>query len=96
MKKLEGYDADQILNIEYFDNLLKEAVAEERNVALYCGEYGVINLATERDTLKWYQMICSVLDKYRIGKAAWTYKGMDFGLVDKHMEGILQDILKII
>lgn len=72
--------ADQYLGEEYFEALLSEAVrvAEERNVALYCGEYGVIDLAEESDRRAWITMFHKVMDKYSIGRAIWTYKEMDF------------------
>ena len=40
------FPADKVLGEEYFETYFAEAirVAKERNVALYCGEYGVINL----------------------------------------------------
>ena len=95
---LSGYDMDAPLGTEYFERIIGEAVrvAEERNVALYCGEYGVINLATAEDSLKWYQMICSVFDKYGIGRAAWSYKKMDFGIIDDHMKEVFSDMIKTI
>ena len=72
--------ADQYLGEEYFEALLSEAVrvAEERDVALYCGEYGVIDLAEESDRRAWINMFHKVMDKYNIGRAIWTYKEMDF------------------
>ena len=69
------------------------AVAEERNVPLYCGEYGVINLASAEDTLQWYQAISEVFDRYHIGRAAWSYKEMDFGIVDAHMEDVREKVI---
>jgi hypothetical protein len=65
-------------------------------VALYCGEYGVINLASAEDSLKWYKMICSVFDKYNIGRAAWSYKEMDFGLIDEHMKPVIDELLTVL
>ena len=95
---MTGYDPNAVIGVEYFENLISEAVrvADERNVAMYCGEYGVINLATAEDTLKWYNCICSCFDKYGIGRAAWSYKEMDFGLIDDHMKGVLGEIVKTI
>ena len=92
------FDPDKVMGVEYFENLVSEAVrvAEERNVALYCGEYGVINLATAEDTMKWYKMICSVFEKHGIGRAAWSYKEMDFGLVDDHMKSVIDELVKIL
>lgn len=92
------FDPDKVMGVDYFENLVSEAVrvAEERNVALYCGEYGVINLATAEDTVKWYKMICSVFEKHGIGRAAWSYKEMDFGLVDDHMKSVIDELVKIL
>ena len=70
------------------------AVAEERGVALYCGEYGVIDQATPEDTLKWYRMISPAFDRFGIGRAAWTYKQMDFGLSDDRLKSVFPEILK--
>ena len=52
----DGFDPSDKLSEEYFEKLFAKAVAvcEERNVALYCGEYGVIDLESPEDTLKWY------------------------------------------
>ena len=63
-------------------------------MALYCGEYGVINLASAEDTLKWYRMIGDTFNKYGIGRAAWSYREMDFGIVDPHMDSVRDDVLK--
>ena len=94
---MDRYDPTQIIGVEYFENLIAEAVrvADERNVALYCGEYGVINLAKAEDTLEWYKLICSCFDKYGIGRAAWSYKEMDFGLVDDHMKQVVDEVVKV-
>ena len=85
------------MDIEFFEDLVREAVrvAEERNVPLYCGEYGVINLASPEDTLKWYEKICGCFNKYGIARAAWSFREMDFGLVDAHMDSVREDILKL-
>ncbi len=92
----DGFDPDAYLDIAYFDKYFAEAVriAEERDVALYCGEYGVINLATPEDTLEWYKIINSAFEKYHIGRAAWNYKEKDFGFVDEHMKDVLEEIVK--
>ena len=71
-------------------------MADERNVALYCGEFGVINLASSEDSKKWYEMICKCFDEYGIGRAAWSFRQMDFGIEDEHMASVRDDILKMI
>lgn len=83
---------------EFFEKMVEGAVklAEERKVPLYCGEYGVINLADVNETLKWYKTFLSVLDKYKIGRAAWSYKSMSFGLIDDHMKPIFEEVKKLL
>ncbi len=94
---MSAFDKEAMFGPEFFDRYLAEAVkvAEERNVMLYCGEYGVIDRATPEDTLKWYKVICKTFDKYGIGRAAWSYKEMDFGLSDERMKGVIGEITKI-
>ena len=94
---MSAFDKDAMFGPEFFDRYLAEAVkvAEERNVMLYCGEYGVIDRATPEDALKWYKVICKTFDKYGIGRAAWSYKQMDFGLSDDRMKGVIGEITKI-
>lgn len=80
---------------EYFENLFAEALktAEERNVMLYCGEYGVIDRADTDSALAWYRDIHAVFEKHGIGHAAWTYKSKDFGISDTHLSAITKDPL---
>ena len=83
-RDMTGFDRERPFGPEFFEEMLAEAVrvAEERDVPLYCGEYGVISLADPEDTEAWYRMVGSVFDRYGIGRAAWNYREMDFGLVD--------------
>ncbi|MBR2551662.1 MAG: cellulase family glycosylhydrolase [Erysipelotrichaceae bacterium] len=89
---------EELLSSAYFDVLFKEAVsvAEERNVALYCGEYGVVDRAAPEDILAWYKMISPVFEKYGIGRAAWNYRGKDFGFVDEHMQPVLKETVALL
>ena len=91
----DGFAPDEPFGPAFFEQLIAEAVsvAEERDVALYCGEFGVIDLADAEDTAKWYRAICGVLDRYHIGRAAWTYKEMDFGFIDGHLGSSLEEVL---
>ncbi|MBR5048074.1 MAG: cellulase family glycosylhydrolase [Erysipelotrichaceae bacterium] len=98
-RQMAGYDEnEEKLSADYFRGLFAEAVqvAEERGVPLYCGEYGVINLADAGQTLKWHRMIHEVFEEYGIGRAAWSYKEMDFGFIDEHMKDVLNDIVKLL
>lgn len=79
-RSFDEFDVNSFPDESYFDTLLSEAVsvAEERNVALYCGEYGVIDRADKAEAQKWFDCFHKVMDKYDIGRAVWSYKEMDF------------------
>jgi len=83
---------------ELFDAVFTEAVkiAEERDVPLYCGEYGVIDNAPLESTLNWYRDIHSIFEKHGIGRAVWSYKKMDFGLIDSHYAPIFDELVKLL
>lgn len=82
----------------FFDKLFADAVryAEEKNVPLYCGEYGVIDQAPVSDTLRWMQDINAAFEKFGIGRALWNYKNKDFGLVDAHYDPIRSEMIKVL
>ena len=90
-------EEDRMIDATYFEELFMEAIkiAEEKNVPLYCGEYGVIDRADPEEALKWYRCIHEVFEKYHIGRAMWSYKEMDFGLVDAHYDPIRKELLEL-
>lgn len=55
---------------------------EETGAPLYCGEFGVIERAPMPARLRWTRDLVGLLAEFGIGRAAWSYKAMDFGLVD--------------
>ncbi len=67
----------------FFEDIFAPALkkSEEDNVPLYCGEFGVIDLAAEDDKKRWLKDIESALDKHGIGHAQWNYKEKDFGII---------------
>ena len=95
---IDGFSPDEALSSEYFDRLFAEAkaVAEERDVRLYCGEYGVVDRADPQDIVRWYRMIHETFEKYGIGRAAWNYRGKDFGFVDEHMSVVLEEVISLL
>lgn len=92
------YDKDAVPDESYFENLFEDAikVAKERGVELYCGEYGVIENASPEEAVKWYRLINAVFERHAIGRAAWTYKKMNFGLADDRMDGVREELLKLL
>lgn len=81
---------------ESFEKLFAPALqkAEENGTELYCGEYGVIDIAAPEDALKWFRVIHSVFEKHGISRAAWSYKEMDFGIADARMDGVREELLR--
>ena len=92
------FDQDAVMDAEYFRRRIGEAVevAKERDVALYCGEYGAIDRAEPEDRLAWFETVCGVFDEFDIARAAWSYKEMDFGIVDKCMDSVRDKLIQIL
>lgn len=80
---------------EYFKKMFQTAVAVavKYDVPLYCGEYGVIDRADRKSTLEWYKHIHAAFDELNIARSAWTYKEMDFGIVDALNDDIRAGII---
>lgn len=92
----EAFAPDATIDESFFEKIFEEAVqtAEDRNVMLYCGEYGVIDRVDPENTLEWYKMISAVFNRHGIGRAAWSYRQMDFGLSDSRLDCIRAELLK--
>lgn len=83
---------------EMFEAIFSPAIdtALERDIALYCGEYGVIDQAPLADSLRWLTDINTAFVKHNIGRALWNYKSKDFGIIDDHYKDIKDDMVKIL
>lgn len=90
-----AYDESGIVP-EFFEEFFQSALekAGKSNTVLYCGEYGVIDRVSPEDTLKWFRTINSVFEKYGISRCAWSYKEMDFGLADRRMDSVREELIK--
>ncbi len=89
-----NFKDEEILDVKLFEKIFSDAVklAEERNVPLYCGEYGVIENAELHSSLNWYAEINRAFENHKIGRAAWSYKKMNFGVCDSKYEGHFYEI----
>ena len=87
----------QTMGFEFIKEMVLEAVkaAENAGVSLYCGEFGVIDQAPVKDTLRWFEDVDKVFREFNIGCALWTYKEKDFGLIDSHYDEIREDIISL-
>lgn len=79
--------ADADVTEKFFEDFFADAIAtaNERNVPLYCGEYGVIDRCDEKEAIEWYKVLHTIFNKYSIGHAAWSYKKMDFGILEREL-----------
>ena len=82
----------------FFEDIFRPAIekAEKDNVALYCGEYGVIDLADNQDKIRWLKDIQNVFKKYGIGRALWNYKEKDFGMQDERFAEIRDEFIAVL
>lgn len=83
---------------EFIREMISEAVAAAAGagVPLYCGEFGVIDQAPVKYTLRWFEDVLSVFSEYDIAHAMWTYKEKDFGLTGKHYDPIREQLISIL
>lgn len=77
------------------EKLLKNAVDFVRysGCSLYCGEYGVIDLAPPAEAVRWIRDLLGILDANQIGHALWNYKALDFGLLDLNGDIVSEELL---
>lgn len=87
-----------IVDADYFISRFEEGlkICRERQVPLYCGEYGVIDNAKPDQTILWYKDITKAFRHHNIGCAFWTYKSMSFGLQEAHMKDVKKQIIDIL
>ena len=90
-------DYGGIGHIDYVKEQLSIAVkfAKERNVPIYCGEFGVFASASpEIDRTFWYEYIRKELESQKISWTIWDYHG-GFGLFENGTNGIFDYDLNI-
>jgi len=76
--------ADTFFDKNFLEYMLSPAVkfAKHANKELYCGEYGAIDLADPDSRINYMFDMKELFEKYKIGRASWTYKGMNFATID--------------
>lgn len=94
----QAFDNDQITEIgpSMFEVIFEPALktCEERNIPLYVGEYGVIDLADKQSKINWLKDINTVFEKYDMARSLWSYKKMNFGIEgDDHID-IIDELIR--
>jgi hypothetical protein len=83
-------------------DLLREALqpafdfARDSGYSIYCGEFGVIERAPRESNRNWHRDFIDLLREQHVGRACWSYKLMDFGLVDGDSRVIDPELVKIV
>ncbi|MCL2199515.1 MAG: glycoside hydrolase family 5 protein [Defluviitaleaceae bacterium] len=74
---------DTMFDIDYLEKCLAPAIefAQKHGKELYCGEYGCIGLAGTDARANYTKDVNVLFDKYKMGRALWSYKKMDFNTV---------------
>jgi endoglucanase len=55
-------------------------IAKEKNLQLFCGEFGIYPTIPEEIMLRWYKDMCEIFNKNNIAYCHWCYKG-DFPVI---------------
>jgi len=78
--------ADTVFNKDFLEYMMSPAVsfAKQNNKELYCGEYGAIDLAELDSRINYLNDMKELFEKYSIGRACWSYKGMNFSSIDNN------------
>lgn len=92
------YTLDKTVDKDYLRKYLQPALdfAKERDVAIYCGEFGVIDHADMESNINWHNDLIDLLIEHNIGRAVWTYKLMSFPMVDKNSKVRNEELIKVI
>ena len=69
---------------ETLEKIMAPAIkmAKEKNLPLYCGEYGVYPRVDNKVRFNWYKDVCEIFNRNNIAYCHWCYKG-DFPVVDE-------------
>ncbi|MDD2580315.1 MAG: cellulase family glycosylhydrolase [Eubacteriales bacterium] len=84
------------MNADYITAFLQPAreFVEQHDLPLYCGEYGVIDEADSASRAAWTRDIAEFCLALGIGRAIWSYKGMNFTLIDDDGQPVSDDLIR--
>lgn len=75
-------DAAGVYNIDSLRKRIMKPInfARERQLQVYCGEWGCLKTAPQASMLNWYRDVRSILEENNVAWATWDYKG-NFGIL---------------
>jgi hypothetical protein len=100
-KKYPGFRLEREIGIRFDKNYLLTVLqpaldfSQQIGQPVYCGEFGVYERASMFTRLNWTRDFIDLLNQYHIGRACWTYKALDFGLIDKNGVVVNQELVEI-
>lgn len=89
-----GVRQDKVLMLKELVSVIEFMRRTGREV--YCGEYGVIENAPLQSRINWHRDFVDLMKELKIGRAVWTYKSMNFGLVDINGDIVNEELVKIV
>ncbi len=88
---------------KYFDQdhlraAIQPAVEFKRRTGrwVYCGEYGAIDESPLQSRVRWHTDMVGILKEHGFGRGVWSYKQMNFGLVDEQSKVISDELVKVV
>lgn len=93
------FDGHETIDINFLEILMKPALdfINERGISrLYCGEYGVIDYADADTRERWHHDFSSLLLKYNIGRAVWSYRRMNFKMIENDGSAVSEKLIEAV
>lgn len=89
---------DNEMNRELMEHDMQTAVdfMNSTGETVYCGEYGVIEEAPMQSRINWHRDFIDITKKHRIGRACWSYKLMNFSLVDENSKVVNEELIRVV
>jgi aryl-phospho-beta-D-glucosidase BglC (GH1 family) len=90
--------SDTVFDLAFLENRLEPALKfmQKTGKRLYCGEYGAIELAEMDSRVNYLRDKNALFDKYKIGRAYWNYKGLDYSAIDGNGEAVSAELVEAI
>ncbi|MCL2638777.1 MAG: glycoside hydrolase family 5 protein [Oscillospiraceae bacterium] len=95
---LGAMNEETVFDIAFLEEKLAPAIAfmQKTGKRLYCGEYGAIALAEMDSRVNYLRDKNALFDKYKIGRAYWNYKGLDYSAIDENGEAVSMELVRAI
>jgi len=68
--------------------------AKALGLPLYCGEFGIVTDAPDRDRLDWYRDMMELFAESNIGYANWNYRSNNYGLFEGEVKN--ENLIQIV